>query len=94
MPLTVNATLKAKEGKEEALFAVLKALIAPTRAEKGCIFYDMHKSEDEPGLYRFTEEWETRPLWDDHMNSPHLKAFSAQQDELVANWTLFTGQRV
>ncbi len=51
MPLTVNATLKAKDGKEEALFAVLKALVAPTRAEKGCIFYDMHKSDDEPGLF-------------------------------------------
>ncbi len=94
MPLTVNATLKAKDGKEEALFAVLKALIAPTRAEKGCIFYDMHKSDDEPGLFMFTEEWETRPLWDDNINSPHLMACSTQQNELLANWTLFTGQRV
>ena len=94
MPLTVIATLKAKEGKEEALHSVLKGLLAPTRAEKGCVFYDMHKSEDEPGLFMFTEEWETRPLWDDHMASPHLTAFSAQQDDLAANWTLFTGQKV
>ncbi|MCV2864819.1 putative quinol monooxygenase [Albidovulum sediminicola] len=94
MPLTVIATLKAKAGKEDALYEVLKGLLAPTRAEKGCVFYDMHKSADESGLFMFTEEWETRPLWDDHMNSPHLTAFSAQQDDLVENWTLFTGEKV
>ncbi len=54
----------------------------------------MHKSEDEPGLFMFTEEWETRPLWDDHMNTPHLKAFAAQQDALCDSWTLFTGEKV
>lgn len=94
MPLTVIATLKAKAGKEGALFEVLKGLLDPTRAERGCVFYDMHKSADEDGLFMFTEEWETRPLWEDHMNSPHLTAFSAQQDALVENWTLFTGEKV
>ncbi|MCV2869693.1 antibiotic biosynthesis monooxygenase [Defluviimonas sp. WL0002] len=94
MPLTVVARLKAKAGKEDALYEVLTGLLAPTRAEKGCVFYDMHKSADEPGLFMFTEEWETRPLWDDHMNSPHLTAFSAKQDDLVENWTLFTGEKV
>lgn len=54
----------------------------------------MHKSVDEPGLFIFTEEWETRPLWEDHMNSAHLQAFSAKQDDLVDNWTLFTGEKV
>lgn len=38
MPLTVIATLKAKPGKEETLFTTLKGLLAPTRAEKGCVF--------------------------------------------------------
>ena len=94
MPLTVIARLKAKEGKEDALQQVLMGLLAPTRAEKGCVFYDMHKSADEAGLFMFTEEWETRPLWDDHMKSAHLQAFSARQDELVDNWTLFTGEKV
>lgn len=94
MPLTVIATLKAKQGKEEALFTALKGLLAPTRAEKGCVFYDMHKSDDEPGLFMFTEEWETRPLWNDHMDTPHLKAFAAQQETLCESWTLFTGGKV
>ncbi|MCA3436415.1 MAG: antibiotic biosynthesis monooxygenase [Rhodobacter sp.] len=94
MPLTVIATLKAKKGKEDVLYTTLKGLLAPTRAEQGCIIYDMHKSADEPGLFMFTEEWETRPLWDDHMNAPHLKAFAARQDDLCESWTLFTGEKV
>lgn len=94
MPLTVIATLKARPGKEQALFDVLRGLLAPTRAETGCVFYDMHRSSDDPGLFMFTEEWETRPLWEDHMVSPHLQAFSARQDDLVESWTLFTGEKV
>ena len=94
MPLTVIATLKAKPGMEDALFAALKGLLAPTRAERGCVFYDMHKSADEPGLFMFTEEWETRPLWDDHMKTPHLQAFAARQEALCESWTLFTGEKV
>lgn len=94
MPLTVVARLKAKAGMEETLKAVLSGLLAPTRAEDGCIFYDMHASDDEKGLFMFTEEWESRERWQDHMNSPHLQAFEAQQSELCESWTLFTGQRV
>ena len=49
MPLTVIASLKAKPGQENALFAALSSLIAPTRAEPGCILYEMHRSHENTG---------------------------------------------
>ena len=55
-PLTVIARLKAKDGSEEKLGAMLRALVAPTRAEKGCINYDLHRSHDDPGLFIFYEK--------------------------------------
>jgi quinol monooxygenase YgiN len=94
MPLTVIASLKAKSGKEEALFAALSVLIAPTRAETGCILYEMHRSHENPGWFMFNELWETRPLWDAHMAAPHLTDFSAKQDALVETWELFSGEIV
>ena len=93
MPLTVIASLKAIPGQEAALFAALSALIAPTRAEPGCILYEMHRSHENPGWIIFNELWESRALWDAHMATPHLTAFSAQQDALVASWELFSGER-
>lgn len=92
-PLTVVATLKARAGQEEALHEALRALIPPTRAEGGCINYDLHRSSDEPGTFLFYENWTTRPLWEQHMASAHLQAFSARQDELVASWELFAGEK-
>ena len=93
MPLTVIASLKAKPGQEAALFAELNALVAPTRAEAGCILYEMHRSHENPGWFIFNELWESRPLWDEHMAAPHLTAFSAKQDALVASWELFSGEK-
>ena len=93
-PLTVIATLKAKKGSEEALHRALQDLVAPTRAEKGCVTYDLHRSHDDPALFIFYETWESRPLWDDHMKTPHLKAFGEKQGELAEHWELFTGEKV
>ena len=93
MPLTVIASLKAKPGQEAALFAELSALVAPTRAEAGCILYEMHRSHENPGWFIFNELWESRPIWDAHMATPHLVAFSAKQDALVDTWELFSGEK-
>lgn len=94
MPLTVIASLKARPGQEEALHAALAALIAPTRAETGCILYEMHRSHEHPGWFIFNELWDSRPLWDAHMAAPHLAAFSARQDALLESWELFSGEKI
>ena len=42
MTLTIVAKLTAVAGQEEFLAKQLSTLVAPTRAEKGCIQYDLH----------------------------------------------------
>lgn len=93
-PLTVIAKLKARPGQEERLGAMLQALVAPTRAEAGCINYDLHRSHEDPATFIFHENWETRPLWEAHMNAPHLQQFSAAQGEVTESWDLFVGEKV
>lgn len=92
--LTVVAKLKARSGCEEQLFALLRDLVDPTRAEAGCLAYDLHRSQDEPGTFLFTETWASRPLWEAHMASPHLVAFGERQGNVTDSWDLFTGEKV
>ncbi|WP_102126279.1 putative quinol monooxygenase [Deinococcus planocerae] len=94
MPLTVIAKLKAKEGAEEQLYGACRALIAPTLAEEGCVNYDMHRSVEDPGLIMCYENWTTRPLWERHMQAPHLTGFSAATEGIVEVWELFLGEKV
>jgi len=92
--LTVVATLKAKPGCERELLAMLEGLLDPTRAEQGCINYDLHRSDDEPNTFLFHETWESRSHWEAHMNTPHLVAFGAANAEVTESWTLFAGHRL
>ncbi len=92
--LTVVARLKAKSGSEAALERELRALVEPTRAEKGCLNYDLHRSAQDSGLFVFHENWESRALWDAHMASPHIQAFSQKQGELTESWELFDGEKI
>ncbi len=92
--LTVIAKLKAKPGAEEELYQACRKLIAPTLAEEGCINYDMHRSIEEPGTIMFYENWTTRPLWEQHMEAPHLTEFSAETEGIVEVWDLFLGEKV
>lgn len=86
--LSLVAQIKAKPGKEAELRRVLTALVQPTRAEEGCLTYDLHVSNDDPGFFLFYETWQTVPSWERHMSTPHLEAFKARADELVADWEL------
>ena len=92
--LTIIAKLKAKSGAEEKLFEECRKLVGPTLAEEGCINYDMHRSVEDPGLIMFYENWTSRPLWERHMESPHLQEFSANTDDIVEVWELFQGEKV
>ena len=81
--LTIIAKLKAKGEAEGQFFEECRKLLGPTRAEEGCINYDMHPSVEDPGLIMFHENWTGRPLWERHVESPHLQEFSANTDDIV-----------
>ena len=81
--LTVIARLRAKAGQEAMLRQELKKLVTPTRAEAGCVLYDLHESNSEPGLFVFYETWKRDADLDAHFETPHITAFLAKVPELV-----------
>lgn len=82
--VTVVAILKAKPGQEEALRGELLALIPTTRAESGCLNYDLHRALDNPAVFVFHENWKTKADLDAHLAKPHLTAFFAKAGDLLA----------
>lgn len=86
--LTIVANIKANEDKIELVKAELLKLIEITRAEEGCINYDLHQDNDNPAHFMFYENWESRELWQAHMGAPHLAAYMAATEGSVAEFTL------
>ncbi|MGE0083024.1 MAG: putative quinol monooxygenase [Desulfococcaceae bacterium] len=83
-PIAVVATMKAKAGKEEELRKELLDLIPSTRQEPGCIRYDLHHELEHPEVFVFYEQWESPGHLEDHLSRPHMEAFKAKMDELLA----------
>ena len=85
MPATVHVVARfiAKPGKEEALKAVLTALIAPTRREVDCYQYDLLTNQKDPREFCFVERWGSDKALDQHGETTHLKAAIAEVEPLV-----------
>lgn len=80
--LTVVAEMIAKPGCEERLREELLRCIEPTRAEEGCLQYDLHVATDRPGHFLFYENWTSREALDRHLATPHLLRLSGLLPEL------------
>jgi quinol monooxygenase YgiN len=83
--VTLVVTLRAKEGQHILLEAELRALIAPTRREEGCLQYDLHRCADQPGTFLFHEVWESRDHHTRHTRTPHYLRWNARKDALLAS---------
>jgi quinol monooxygenase YgiN len=85
MPSTVHvlARFVARPGKEDALRAVLSALIAPTRRELQCYQYDLLVDSNDPRQFCFVERWDGNAALEEHLATPHVKTALAQLEELV-----------
>jgi quinol monooxygenase YgiN len=86
--LTIVANIKANPDQIDLVKAELEKLIDITRAEDGCINYDLHQDNDNSAHFMFYENWESRELWQTHMNAPHLAAYMAATEGAVAEFTL------
>ena len=73
--LTIAANIIAKADKIELVKNELLKLIELTRSEAGCINYDLHQDNENPAHFMFYENWQSRELWQAHMENQHLKAY-------------------
>ena len=86
--LTIVANITANPDKIDSVIAELLKLIETTRAEEGCINYDLHQDNENPTHFMFYENWESRALWQPQMGAPHLAASMAATAGAIAEFTL------
>jgi quinol monooxygenase YgiN len=82
--VTLNVVLRPREGQDLLLEAELRALIAPTRKEEGCLAYDLHRSADPPSAFLLHEIWVNRDAHTAHTKTPHFLRWNARKDALLA----------
>ena len=83
--VTLVVLLRSKEGQHLLLEAEIRALLAPTRKEEGCVQYDLHHSLDNPSLFLLHEVWATRAHHTAHTKTPHFLRWDARKDSLLAS---------
>ncbi|ENQ8702561.1 antibiotic biosynthesis monooxygenase [Vibrio harveyi] len=86
--LTIVANIIAKADQVELVKAELLKLIDVTRAEEGCINYDLHQDNENPAHFIFYENWESRELWRTHMDNAHLAQYMKATEGAVDTFTL------
>lgn len=81
--ITVVARFRAQAGMEELLRKELLALIEPSRADDGCINYDLHQGVGDPALFVFHENWQSKEHLDRHSATAHVQAFRSKAPKLL-----------
>ncbi|WHI51526.1 putative quinol monooxygenase [Microbulbifer sp. MLAF003] len=86
--LTIVANIKAKADQVDLVKSELLKLINTTRTEEGCVNYNLHQDNDNPAHFLFYENWQSRDLWQTHMNNTHLQEYMAATKGAVEEFTL------
>ena len=81
--LSVVAWVRAEPGAEDTVREALAGFVAPTLEEEGCIGYQLHGVNDDPGLFYFVEYWRSEEDLERHIASPHIRDGGAAVRHLI-----------
>lgn len=83
--IRVVAHLTSKSSKIAETRDALIALIEPTRAEDGCILYELMQNNAEPRDFTFVEEWASDAALDAHLQTEHFHNLQSRSDKLFSS---------
>jgi quinol monooxygenase YgiN len=72
MAYVVSAKWTAHPGKEDRLAELCEEMTEPSRAEPGNLFYQAHRSPENPQLFYLYEQYEDEAGYESHMASEHF----------------------
>ncbi|EGO65863.1 YcnE [Acetonema longum DSM 6540] len=75
--IVVHAKSKIKPECIEAFLEQAEIVIRATRAEAGCISYQLMADTVSNDSFMFVEEWTDREALDRHFKTPHFAAFGS-----------------
>ncbi|MDO8039614.1 putative quinol monooxygenase [Janthinobacterium sp. SUN137] len=80
MTLTVVATIDAQADHTDAVRTALEAVVTPSRAESGCLRYELHLDNKIPTRFIMLEEWINKAALTAHYATPHFLTLVAATD--------------
>ncbi|WP_034914995.1 MULTISPECIES: putative quinol monooxygenase [Erwinia] len=80
----IVAKFTAKPGKADELKKVLNHAVKPSRAEAGCLHYDLYRSVEDGNVFLFHEGWENGAAVENHEQQPHFKTLIEQAEPLLS----------
>jgi len=80
MTITKSVTFIAKEGSEEKMKELLSAMVIPSKAEKGCLFYEIFQYENERNRFMAVETWENEDALNGHKSSKHYAIYKSSYE--------------
>jgi quinol monooxygenase YgiN len=83
MELFIFARFHAREGREAAVAEALRAVVAPTRAERGCVGIGAFRSTREPRLFYIHSRWVDEAAFETHATLPHTVRFVERVQPLI-----------
>jgi quinol monooxygenase YgiN len=82
-PLTALGIVRARRGQADELGRRMAALLGPTRAEAGCLAYELFQSDEDPTVWVLIERWRSVTDLDAHVLAEHMVRFLARSHEVL-----------
>ncbi len=82
--IILTARLKVKPEAVEEIKTTALAIVADSRAETGCINYDIHQAIDDETVFVWHETWADKAALDEHFAKPYFTEFFATVEKLAA----------
>jgi quinol monooxygenase YgiN len=73
MAYVVSALWRAKEGEEDRIARIIEEMTPPSREEAGNLFYQGHRSPDDPRLFYLYEQYVDESGYQAHQDSDHFQ---------------------
>jgi len=80
MTITKSVTFIAKDGCEGKMKGLLSAMVAPSKREKGCLFYEIFQYENNKKQFMAVETWENEVALEGHKNSAHYALYKSSYE--------------
>jgi quinol monooxygenase YgiN len=82
--IVLIARLKVKPEAVEEIKSAALAIVDDSRAEAGCINYDVHQAIDDETVFLWHETWANRAALDEHFAKPYFGEFFAKAERAAA----------
>jgi quinol monooxygenase YgiN len=83
MELDTIVRFHAKEGREDAVAAVMREASEPVRAEPGCVFIGYYRSTRDPRLFYIHSRWKDEAAFEIHAGLAHTVRFIERMEPLI-----------